>query len=54
MRMRIEQKDVADPLVELNRRFKGGGPLRPYEPPDDIVQKLHDLTVWVTVAYTRV
>lgn len=54
MRMCIEQKDVANPLAELNGRFKGGGPLDPYECPEDMVYKLQDLHVRVTVARMNV
>jgi hypothetical protein len=47
--MRIEQKDVADPLVELNRRFRAGDLRDSHEHPRDIVYKLRDLDVRVSV-----
>jgi hypothetical protein len=48
-RMRIEQKDIADPLAELDRWFKGGGSLDRHERPADNVYKLQELDVHVCV-----
>jgi hypothetical protein len=47
--MRIEQKDIADPLAELDRWFKGGGSLDRHERPADNVYKLQELDVHVCV-----
>jgi hypothetical protein len=49
VRMRIENKQVADPLMELERNFRGGGPLAPYDPPAEITYRLHQLEVRVSV-----
>ncbi len=49
MRMRIEQKEIADPLTELANRFKGAGELSPYIRPDDILYRLQGLDVQVAV-----
>lgn len=48
-RMRIEQKQTADPLTELGREFKGGGTLASYDRPEDITYKLRDLDVCLSV-----
>lgn len=49
MRMRIEQKNLADPLAELDTSFRGGGPLDQHARPEDIVYRLRDLSVRVSV-----
>lgn len=49
VRMRIEQKQTSDPLAELERRFKGGGPLASYDSPEEVTYKLHGLDVRVSV-----
>lgn len=48
-RMRIENKETADPLTDLERRFKGGGSLASYERPDDVTYKVRGLDVCVSV-----
>jgi hypothetical protein len=49
VRMRVENREIADPLEELSRAFKGGGPLAPYDRPEDITYGLEGLDVCVTV-----
>jgi hypothetical protein len=49
VRMRVENKEIADPLEELSRALKGGGPLAPYDRPEDITYGLEGLDVCVTV-----
>ncbi|MET4385644.1 hypothetical protein ABIB73_001379 [Bradyrhizobium sp. F1.4.3] len=48
-RMRIEKKQVVDPLVELDREFRDGGPLAPYDPPEETIYELRELKVRLSV-----
>jgi hypothetical protein len=50
VRMRVEQKEIADPLAELANSFKGGGELPACVRPADVVYKLHELDVQVAVS----
>lgn len=47
--MHIEQKNLADPLAELDTSFRGDGPLDQHERPEDILYRLRDLGVRVSV-----
>jgi len=49
VRMRVEQKKIADPLAELEREFKGSGTLAQYDRPGDVTYKLRELDVQVSV-----
>jgi hypothetical protein len=48
-RMRIENKQAADPLADLQREFRGGGSLASYNRPEDVTYKLPGLDVRVSV-----
>ncbi|MBR0841328.1 hypothetical protein JQ607_14110 [Bradyrhizobium liaoningense] len=48
-RMRIENKEAEAPLSELQREFKSGGSLPPYNRPEDFTYKLRGLDVCVSV-----
>lgn len=48
-RMRIENMEAEAPLSDLERDFKSGGPLPPYNRPEDFIYKLRGLDVCVSV-----
>lgn len=49
VRMRIDKKQIDDPLAALEKEFKGGGPLADYDRPEDVTYKLRELDVCVSV-----